>query len=494
MSDASAVTKIHEESEQDVRAWLETLAADAAIKIAVVRKSPRIHRGHNIEGQLDTVEELIDEDYIRERWGGGKYLLKVMTPNARGQFQYRVSRTVAIAGDPKIDDLVDDRDDGRDVGARESEAASITAMKTMANLVQEKMGRPALDPEMIRTFTAPLQAQITRQDEHMARQEEELRELRMLAHKRPDNSHQERLLERMIGGESARVEAITAQYQSELRTVKENHHRDMADARAQAKDDLAARERSHERELATLANAHAREMDALRQAFETRIETSKLTYEARIESLKTEQERVRSELTEVRAEAATLRAKKDKGLIEQAKELSEVKDALSTLGGGGDDDEKPWYEKALAMAEPIAGRIMSGLGDAGPMMQQPMQMSPQALPRRRRVVHARPQTMATPQQMQRPVPAPVQGHAIDAADVASAIQYMESAVQSGADPAAFAASARNLIPSNILQLVDSVGIDEFLAKVAKLSQDSPLRSQVGRNFARDVAKHLLGAK
>jgi hypothetical protein len=485
MSDTSAAVKVHDESEQDVRAWLETLAADAAIKIAVSRRSPRTYRGHNIEGQLDTIEELIDEDYIRERWGGGKYLLKVMTPNSRGQYLYRVSRTVSIAGDPKIGDLVEDYDDGSDAGARESDAATITAMNTMAKLVQEQRNRPALDPDLIRTFTGPLQSQIARQDD-------EIRELRILAQQRPDNSHQERLLERMIGGESARVEAITAQYQSELRTVKENHHRDMADARAQAKDDLAARERSHERELMTLANAHAREMDALRQAFETRLETSKLTYEARIEAQKTEQERVRGDLAEVRAEAAALRAKKDKGLIEQAKELSEVREALSALGGGGDDDEKPWYEKALAMAEPIAGRIMSGLGDAGPMMQQPMQMPPQALQRRRRVVHARPQTMAAPPRLQRP--APVQGPAIDAADVASAIQYMESAVQSGADPAAFAASARNLIPSNILQLVASVGIDEFLAKVAQLSQDSPLRSQVGRNFARDVAKQLLGAK
>jgi len=188
-----------------------------------------------------------------------------------------------------------------------------------------------------------------------------------------------------------------------------------------------------------------------------------------------------------------LRAKKDKGLIEQAKELSEVREALSALGGGGDDDEKPWYEKALSLAEPIAGRIMSGLGDAGPMMQQPMRMPQQAAPRRRRVVHARPQTIATPQQLQGRAPS-LPPNAIDPSEVARAVTYMESAVQAGTEPAAFAASARNLIPANILKVVETVGVDEFLAKVAQLGQDSPLRSQVGRNFSRDVAKHLLGTK
>jgi hypothetical protein len=67
---------------------------------------------------------------------------------------------------------------------------------------------------------------------------------------------------------------------------------------------------------------------------------------------------------------------------------------------------------------------------------------------------------------------------------------MEGAVQNGTDPVVFASSARSAIPGDILAAIEKMGIDEFLNSIA-LPQDSNLRSQRGRNFARTVAQTLL---
>jgi hypothetical protein len=77
-------------------------------------------------------------------------------------------------------------------------------------------------------------------------------------------------------------------------------------------------------------------------------------------------------------------------------------------------------------------------------------------------------------------------------EIMLAARYMRGAMERGTDAATFAQSARQLIPSNIFAYIRHVGVDDFLNRVAILDPSSPLTDQVGRKFARDVAKALLG--
>ena len=77
-------------------------------------------------------------------------------------------------------------------------------------------------------------------------------------------------------------------------------------------------------------------------------------------------------------------------------------------------------------------------------------------------------------------------------EVQLAVEFMQNALASGTEPAQFAATARNLVPEPILAYIQAVGIDVFLNKVARLEPGSPLTMQHGRNFAREVVKHLFG--
>jgi hypothetical protein len=266
-----------------------------------------------------------------------------------------------------------------------------------------------------------------------------------------------------------------------------------------------------------------------------------VAYNARVDALKSENDRLNRELTEARGRIGSLEQRKDQTITDKADELIKIKEALDGLGGGGDDKDKVWYEKVIdavgnsEVAMGFINKIGGVTGAGGPEAQQPMQpqqmmppvgvpfqgpdgniyvrnpddtlsrVDPAAVRQQRALAAARKKrrAAAAPEggapeaaapgespivELEEDQPAP-KARPPKASEVRAALAFMENAIRSNADPAMFGATARNLIPSEILAYMQQVGVDEFL-NGAKLEIGSPLTTQAGRNFARKVFRYL----
>src|SRR6185503_7736720 len=67
------------------------------------RKEPqRGPNGEQVSGVLESVEERIDEEYVRNTWGGGIFQLKVQKPNPKGGWLHFKAFTLRLPGPPKL--------------------------------------------------------------------------------------------------------------------------------------------------------------------------------------------------------------------------------------------------------------------------------------------------------------------------------------------------------------------------------------------------------
>jgi hypothetical protein len=509
----------------DVREWLHGLAGDTAIRVTIRRKRPKNWKGHNVAGSLETVEEFIDEEYIRDTHGGGTFELRVQKQNAKGNWQYFTARTIEIAGPPKTDGLAED-DDGQVVAAPAPSHDS-DVVKQALRMTDEQLRRAqeradggnghGFDPLLLQTLNAPLIAQL----EASQRETAELRRQMFDVMNKPDESPFRGLAEKMYDGENARLEALRQQRDSEMRVIRENHAMEIKMLREQHRDDLKQREKAHEREI-----------EVVRQSYGSQVDSNKVAWESRIDGLKSEISRLERELGEAKSEIGTLRAKKEKTIPEQAQEIMAVKEAISAIGGDSDDDsDKPWYRQVidgLGNSDAVMSLVSKlGGGEEGQAMPPQQQLppgQPEAQPglppvgvpfqmepggdvyvrqpdgqvvkidpnaaKRQRAAAARAKAGEAPAP-EAEEPTELQPTAPSPDQVAAAVAFMENAINNGTDPAAFGATARNLIPADILLYIQQVGVDAFLTQVANLEANSPLATQHGRNFARKVAKFLV---
>jgi hypothetical protein len=504
--------KIHEDSDANVREWLQSLAADTSIKVTIKRKTPKTWQGQRIAGSIETVEEMIDEDYIRDNYGGGQYSIQVLKPNETGKYVYGGSRSIEIAGPPKLNHIVDDVAGVQQVavGPSVNEKLAEHAFRTMERSVQRAEerqdrgnGNSGLDTELLKALNQPMIAQL-----EAAREEsKQLRDqLYMLMGKEPPSNvdpFRDRLMERMIDGESGRIESIRAQHESEIRSLKENYESEKRQMREQFRDDLKTRERQHEREL-----------EVVRNSYEAQVKSNEIAYGTRHDGMESEANRLNRELTEARARIGALEERKDQTITDKAEELVKVREALGVLGGGDSDDDsdKPWYERLAGIvgeSSVVAKMLGIPTGEEPPAQPQPeaMQMAPPVgvpfegpdgkvyvrqqdnsiievpdprAARKKKAAEARAKGKTRARTRQP-----------DKDEVAMAVTFLENAINNRMDPAVVGASARGLIPADILAHIQEVGVDEFLTKVAVLDGASPLRNQYGKNFARKVAKFLM---
>lgn len=514
---ASRVQKeIVEQEEKDTREWLEELGADASIKVALTRMRPKTYRGYHVGGTLETYDEPISNEDIREAHGGGKYQLKVSRQDSKGRWKYFAAKTIEIAGPPKLDNLVGQENEPQPRGSAVQEDSTLA--ERALQMTEEQLrraqeeaerareeGRRGPDVALLETFMAPLREQMAAAQ----RENADLRRALMekMHEKPPENPFQERLLDKLIDGDNARITALRAQYESEIRTLKENHAAELAAQRRAHEQDVERLEKRHEREIETIKAAHAMSSSALETA-----------NGVRADALKMEVDRLNRELTEARAELATLRAKKDKPITEQASEILQIKEALESLGGGGDGDKSVWERLGTAALEsPILGRLLGAAGGDDDAEEQNEAPAPAGSPTGNEMLPPvgvpfqapdgniyvrRPDdslAQVDPDQLRkaraaaarRPANGETKPRAPDEVEVAAAVAFMEAAIRNGTSPEAFASSAGSMIPADILAYIKQVGVDEFLNKVAKLEQGSPLATQSGRNFARKVGKFLL---
>lgn len=499
--------------EQDLREWLESLGGQGAVKVTIQRKTPKVYKGVNTAGTLETVEEIIDEDYLRDTHGGGTYLLRVQTLNTKGQWKYAMAKTVPIAGPPKIDALkLDEDEDDKEPAPAPSSAADPMASKafdTMHQMMREATSRGGMDAELIRTMMAPLESQIrelsqANRDLAQRLEKKDERMLDLLNRKPEGPTFQDKILDKMLDSDNARIATLRDQHASELRELRTHYQAEEARLRDNFRDELKSREKAHDRELSNLEKAHTTAMDSL-----------KMSYEMRIESLKSEIGRLQTEVQNLGGEVGTLRAKKDKSVIEQATELSQLRESLGSIfPDSSDDDDKKWYEKLMDVAtnSPLLERVLGvGAPEQAAVPEAQQMLPPENVPfeapdgnvyiRRGDQLHqvdpAKLQRQAAKQRARanraQRQEAPKGPQPPSAEEIAIAVDFLEASVRNGTDAEKVAQTVRSLgvVTPELVEYLQAVGVDEFLASQAKLEPGSPLKTQAGRNFTRRVAELLI---
>lgn len=495
--------------DQTINDYVLGLRGNGPLKISINRIKPKLHMGKKVDGHLDTVEDMITEEEIRENYGGGDYSLIIKRKNKQGSWVYYTSTTCSVAGDPRVDNLPSAAPTAPAAPVeREQHADPLVgrAFDFFAKQAEERNsnrgGDGASRMAELEVLLKPMQMQIATLTAQLAAKDQQLAD----AHKAPANPFQEKLLDNLMKDDSARVAAVRDQLLSELRVVKEHARADEERLKDRHDRMIADIEKRHDRQIADIKASHEREINMMKGSGDI----SGTVKDGEIR-------RLTAELADVRGDLKELRARKEQTIGEKVKEVQ----ALAEVVGGDkeDGDESKLGQLASAvLASPLANRIASRFmgPDGQPLQQQPQQQQVQQAPpqrqaprlRRGQVIRNRgtgktfmqtdeglKEVSRQPQEQgQRPVE--VQ---IPQADLDNALLLLENAFRNQMDPKTVATTARTAVPQAIMTaLADHLranperGVDEFLTKVAKLPSTSPLATQAGRNWTREVGQALVG--
>jgi hypothetical protein len=462
-----------------VGAWLQQFGNTAQVRISIDRKAPTTWNGKPIKGLLDTIEdELIDETYVKERFGGGTYAIRAFTQHATGKYVYAGQKTIQIAGDPRVegdDDakgavpILSTRDNAAELAALQmTKDIALTSQRRAAELEDRLLMRKSdLDPATM-ALVETLRAQIEVQANEARTLRQQLNELLT---KKPEPSSTERFFESYLMNDSTRLDQLRTLHASELRQ-KDDYY----------KAEIMRVEDRAERALQTLKESTAREVDNIKMLHQMTIENLKATH------------------------ASSLEAKKDKTVTEQLKDIAAVKEAFGTMfpDNSGEEPEKE-NMFVTGFKELVNSKFLEGIGQriAGSAAPPPATMSAQlqqqareravAAARARAAAAAATQGGAVPEMPAEP-PGPPPGllalQAFDDASIKRVATFMEAAYNGQKTPDQFVEAIKAKAPGQLIDYVRTHGVDHLLARAVQLNGDSVLSSMDGKNWAREVAKLL----
>ena len=509
-STSAVLQQIERNEDLSLKELIDTLGPGGKFRIKLARIDPEevTHptTGQRIKtsGHLKDYHELITEEDILKRHGGGRYQLQIQRMNKAGSFVYFKQKTVDVAGEPRVDDLP------RQFVPPASAAPqgdSPSVVKEAFALVKDELAhardlgrRPeaprGIDPsmqlalDMMRTQMEAQARAAERQAAESARQISELQAKFAEASKPVADPFKDKFFGKLMDDDSARLQAVRAQHESELRAVKQSHA-----------DDLKRIEDRHERALDNQSRSYQREIDNLKATNLIQIDAAKGAYETNMRIAEAENRRLERDNAELRTEVKELRAKKEKGLLETLKEVEAVKDAL----GMDDAGEKSTADKIL---EALPGAVEFAKGMIPQKAAAPAIATGNITPRsdgKPKLVEANGQKFwashdaagnlqLVPVKKKKKQAAPVADGmpTIDQEKVDRLVDYVERAFQANQDPEIFAQSSRSMIPEEILSAIRDHGVDVVLSKMAKLPGTSPLATQAGKNWMRKVGTALVG--
>lgn len=500
---------VNNAEDASLRAMLEQLGTGGAFKVVVSRVEPEdfidpaTGRRVKTSGMLKTYTEVLDEEFVGKRHGGGKYTLKVHKATGKGdQMTFYKQRTIEIAGDPKLDDAALQR------SVAPASSASSASLPSTPPAEDAKVAVAAMAMAE-RAFTAqanikpaeadhkPYELMIQQLVEQNANLREEMREVRRQAETRaaqPQNPAESKLLDKLIDQDTARLSAIRIQHESEINMLKAQHVDEIKRLHDRNDRNIDMMRQSFERELSSLKTSQ----EMLKSVQDVSASTTKEVLKAQVHSLEREVDAKDKELAE-------LRARKDKSMAEQIKELNALKDLMDD---GKDDEEDSG----------VVGQIMSKLPDVMGAAGAILGKGPQAQP-------APPQQLQVPQRPQlvrgndgqtyrvgannQLIPIKRKPQVVQGAPGAPAVQVpeipadqlerikdmLERAFENGTEPEVVAQTAKAALAGReeIFTAVRQLGgVDQFLLKVANLPSTSPLLTQAGKNWVRKVSKALVG--
>lgn len=502
-----SIRELRRGENQELVDYLQALKGTAAIQIAIHRDKPQMFKGKNLKGHIETIEEPIGEDELRDRYGGGQYTLKIKRRNDQGSWVFLTSQTVSVSGDPRVDNIAGaETSSGSQAQAMETGLAqqALTMMeRQVGNMRDELKSRDGgMDKGVIDALMKPFELQIRAMQDEAKRKDEQMRAIM----DKPSDPFQQKLLEKFVDGDQARVTALRSQYESEIRVIKENHQGDLKRLEDRHERLVSDLRRDSERQIDSQKNAYERELASIK-ALHSQLDVANTSSTAIIKSsMDRDLGRLEKELIELKTENKTLRETKNQSLLDKVKEVKDFKEALS------DDDDSGNANKSTV--ERILDTALQSdqlLGLAGKWL-GPKEAAPAAPARAQQ--HALPQTppMYVKQKSTGKIgkwnPATQQYEEVQRRGAGGtgsedlpqippeqlqmAITILERAYANKVPPRNFAATITTALPPEIFQAIRDQGVDGFVNKVAKLGASSPLRRQDGINWLREVGKVLIG--
>jgi len=519
--DSQVYKAVREGENRTLREIIEAFGTEGAYQIAIHRKDPDevVDRatGKTVitAGFLKQYDNKpIDEDFLLQHFGGGTYEIKFKERRAGGSgWQYAGQKIVKIAGDPLLHTLPggsSTQPGGAPPAATESPSIvkeAMTMMQDGLRRAEERADRAATAPRTNDAVIDLLREQLAAANAQTEALRAEIREVRRAPPESPDEKIKDKLLDKLMDGDSARLQAVRLQYESELRTTRDNaleNERRLRDSFDRDKADLR---NSHERELALVRTSMESQVTIARSSYETQLAAHKSSFETQIALLKAENQRLQAESDRLRDEVKDLRAKKELSITDMAKQVKEVKEAF------GDDDQEDSSIGAKLIELGTSPEAWQGISQVirGPQAAAPAAPAePRQIEAKRRVVRlpdgkkyileADGKTMVGPlpdKKKGKPKadagePAAPQMPEIDPAIMGRVVGFLETAFVNGQEAEVVAQGARTVVPEEILIAIRDHGVDQVMSKVAKLPSTSPLSTQAGRNWVRQLGKALVG--
>ena len=523
-SDSAVRRALANAENKSLRDLIEAFGNEGGYQVHVTRKEPdeapdASGKIVKCSGFLKTYEnptKPIDEDYIARVYGGGVYELKFKERKQNGTgWMFAGQRTVPIAGHPIIAAAVAPQSAAPAAPVGEAPSLVSEALKMAADQAKRADDRAERAAGTARNADDPLIKMLMDQNARAERRAEQLeKELRELANRKPEKPPEEtfqtKLLDKMIDQDSARVLSLRAEHDRELRMVKENAAEDLKRARDQFERDKQDMRNSHQREIDLLKNAYDSKLESAKNSYETQLSSAKSSFDTQQKLSDAENRRLDKDNSELRVEVKELRAKKDKSILEMAKELKTVKEAFEgdDEGGGGVGEKL-----AEAAMNPETWQGLATLFRGPPPAAAPAAAAaPAPDPSKRqmvRLVEGNEYNLAPgryireangaltgplPDKKQKAVAAsgePVMPD-VDPEAMKQIVGMLEVAFTNGQEAAVIAQGARSRVPEALLVAIRDHGVDQVMAKMAKLSGTSPLSTQAGRNWLRDLGKELVG--
>lgn len=516
-----ALTERRRKEDESISNWLGALkGSGAAIRVSVARLRPNMFMGKNTKGFIETVPDTLSEEQIKQMYGGGTYELRVTKRNEQGAYVYWGGTTVEVEGDPRVDVLANQQGTGmQQPGAGDQIVTkAMGIMERELESAREYRNRPAPQPMMqssgidaaqLTAVLRPMEIQIHTLTAQLEAKDKQISDL--VAAKNERNPFEAQLLSTLMDGDSARVTQIRTLHESEIRMLKEQ----MAATEARLRDQF-------DRDLKMVEIRHAREIDQQRASYERTGDAFKQMGDVQKEVLTGQVRALERENTELKNDVKVLRDKKEPSLLDKAKELEAVRNAI---GSDSEPAEKSTLEKvadAALTSEPLFAMLNKWVGPKAGAAQAQQQIQQQQHPKLvrnrktgkvfRHVANGEYEEVTPPRkkpvaQAKTPQAAGAQGEAapgeqaveeeeieveLDPGEVKMAVAFLESAFRNNVDINNLVTTARTAVPESIVVAIRDLGVDVFLTKVVKLSSTSPLSSQAGRNWSRKLAKALVG--
>jgi len=461
---ANPMTRIDQSEGASLADWLTGIGDGAAVKIKIMRQ-PTLWKGAKIGGVVGVFHDsaVVDESYLLENFGGGKYTIHVM----RGG-KFFGQRTIELEGDPKPANTIDDEPTG--LGAAEASMFGMLKEFTAGDRARAERQEDLIMGLLAKNNDAgPMTAVVEMMKAQIAAGQAQLAAANAKANE-PNGT--ERMMERYIMTDAERLARMRDAHETEIRTVRESH-----------RDDLKRGEATAALQLEGLKQAWSREVDNLRTAHLITIESIKISHVAQFSLLENSAKFFEREVERLRVENTELRSRKETTITDQITTMAATMEAMDTLRGKNNDPaEDSMIDKGLKIMEglsqtPVVRAVAHRIANPHPSP------NPTPPPSRRE-----PSTAPQAQSLL-PVEEGVPALDVDQETIKQALAFLEAAAANGTDPAAFAASVVSMVPSSILGYVREHGVNTFL-KAAGAVSGSPLTQMSGKNWLKDVVKAL----